>query len=333
MKKRHLLYLLLSGTLLFTGGVLEAQNETIRISDTERLAVGPGPEDMVLDTLGKLHRLLISCRARREEYKPYGEIEALDLHTGERSVLSRMGEPDDIRFEPHGIYLEGDRLYVISHEKEPDYHPVLIYRVGLQELEFLERVHAPYMHSPNALVTGPSGEIYLVNDSGKRGSMMEKALKQKKASVVRLTKNAQGVWSPKVVAEKLGYPAGINRLDEQIYVGDALLHKIHTYTITPEGLEPAGEIGDLKGNDNLRIYRGHILTPGHVKPLRFIRHTRKVSRLSPVTVFLADPGTGEHQLLYETDGSQISGGSTALIYRDHLYISQIFEPYLLKVRL
>jgi hypothetical protein len=288
---------------------------------------------MLLDTLGTLHRLLVSCRGRRDEYKPYGEIEALDLHTGKRTVLTRKREPQGIRFQPHGIYLEGDRLYVISHEKEPDYHPILVYRVGAQELEFLELVHAPYMHSPNALAIGPDGEIYIVNDAGKRGSIMEKALKQKKASVVRLSKNAQGVWTPKVVAEKLGYPAGINRINDQLYAGDAILHKIHVYTITPEGLEPGGEISKLKGNDNLRIYGEKILTPGHVKPLRFIRHVKKASRRSPVKVFLADPHSGTHDILFESDGSLISGGSTALIYRDHLYISQVFEPYILKVRL
>ena len=33
------------------------------------------------------------------------------------------------------------------------------------------------VHSPNALTLGKKGDIYVVNDSGKRGSMMEKILK------------------------------------------------------------------------------------------------------------------------------------------------------------
>ena len=96
---------------------------------SKRTEVGPGPEDMVLDTIHD-PRLLISCTARRDSLMPYGEIEALELGTGSRISLVRHGEPSGLRFRPHGIYLDGTLLYVISHETEPDYHPILIYRVN-----------------------------------------------------------------------------------------------------------------------------------------------------------------------------------------------------------
>ncbi|MEA3461599.1 MAG: hypothetical protein U9R49_06950, partial [Bacteroidota bacterium] len=238
-----------------------------------------------------------------------------------------------ILFRPHGIYLDRNLLYVISHEKEPDYHPVLVYKVHGTQLEFMELIHTTHQHSPNALVTGVGREIYLVNDSGKRGSIIEKALKRKKASVEKLTKNSDGKWVAEMVADRLGYPAGINRIGDQLYVGDAVLHKIHVYQISREGLTPVGEIKKLKGNDNIRIYRGQLLTPGHVKPLKFIKHARNPKKKSPVDVFLADPSNGEHSVLYSTDGSTISGGSTAIIFGNHLYICQVFDPYILKVEL
>lgn len=86
---------------------------------------------------------------------------------------------------------------------EPDYHPILIYRVHGDSLEFRDLINTSDQHSPNALVTGPSGEIFFVNDSGKRGSMAEKIFKLKRASVVRLSKNQDGQWVSEVVAEKL----------------------------------------------------------------------------------------------------------------------------------
>lgn len=299
----------------------------------DRIPLKPGPEDMVLDTLNGDPGLIISCCGRREADKPYGEIIYYKLLSGEQLVMKRLNEPEGILFRPHGIYLDGDRLYVISHEKEPDYHPVLVYKVRGTELDFVEMIHTTHQHSPNALVTGIGREIYLVNDSGKRGSLLEKVLKLKRASVVKLTKNSNGKWVAEMVADRLGYPAGINRIGDRLYVGDAVLHKIHVYQISREGLTPMGEIQKLKGNDNIRIYQDQLLTPGHVKPMKFIKHVKNPEKKSPVDVFLVDPATGEHSILYSTDGSTISAGSTAIIHGNHLYICQVFDPFILKVEL
>lgn len=302
-------------------------------SVVDRIPLKPGPEDMVLDSLHGEPALLISCCERRDPDNPYGEILHYDLRSGEQLVLERRNEPEEILFRPHGIFLDENLLYVISHEKEPDYHPVLVYRVYDNYLEFIELIQTKGQHSPNALVTGPGREIYLVNDSGKRGSLMEKALKLRRASVMKLTKKSDGLWSSEMVADRLGYPAGINRIGDQLYVGDAVLHKIHVYKISREGLSPVGEISRLKGNDNIRVHEGQLLTPGHVKSLRFIAHAKKPEKKSPVDVYLADPATGEISILYSTDGSAISAGSSALIFENHLYICQVFDPFILKVEL
>ena len=298
----------------------------------EKIELKPGPEDMVIDTLQGYPRLLISCSARREDHKPYGEIISYGLLSGVQLEMVRYNEPRDLLFKPHGIYLDKDLLYVISHEMEPDYHPILTYRVHGDSLEFKDLINSPDQHSPNALVTGPTGEIYFVNDSGKRGSMAEKIFKLKRASVVRLSKNKEGLWDSKVVAEKLSYPAGINRIGNLLFAGDAIQNQIHVYEIDGEGgVNPVNEFENLKGNDNIRIYKGKLLTPGHVKPFRFLKHAKKPDKLSPVEVFLVDPETGAHDSLFYTDGSQISAGSTAVIYGNYLYICQVFDPFVLKV--
>lgn len=330
MKNNRLrIVFILAASLVISGLAMQATGQQV----VDRIPLEPGPEDMVLDTLHGEPSLLISCCERRDEDNPYGELIRYELSSGKHFVLERREEPAGLLFRPHGIYLDDNRLYVISHEKEPDYHPVLVYRVYEDHVKFLELIHTGGQHSPNALVTGPGGEIYLVNDSGKRGSMLEKALKLKRASVMKLTKRSDGQWRAEMVADRLGYPAGINRIDDQLYVGDAILHKINVYQISKVGLSPVGEISKLKGNDNIRIHEGQLLTSGHVKPLKFIRHVRNPEKLSPVDVFMANPDGGEIKILYATDGSAISAGSTAIIYGDHLYISQIFEPFILKVEL
>ena len=330
MKKRPSLH-----ALIFLAALLSTDLTPGLLAQTviERIQVQAGPEDMVLDTVSASPRLLISCCGRRESDKPYGEIVSLDLHSARQEVMPRLNEPEGIVFEPHGIYLDGDLLYVISHEKEPDYHPVLVYRVRGGELHFTELIHTDKQHSPNALVTGEKGEIYITNDAGKRGKMIERILRLKRASVAKLSKNTQGEWEGETVAERLSYPAGINRSGDRLYVGDAVLHRIHPFMITPSGLVATGQIKGLKGNDNIRLYDGKLLVPGHVKPMKFISHAKDPEKHSPVDVFLADPESGEFQVLYSTRGETISGGSTAIIYENHLYISQIFEPWILKVQL
>lgn len=330
MKNRFTYILFTLAVIFFLPGLIQqAFSQTV----VDRIQIKPGPEDMVLDSFSTNPRLLISCCGRREADKPYGEIVSLNLLSGKQAEMPRLQEPSDILFRPHGICLDGDLLYVISHEQEPAYHPVLVYRVAGPNLEFVERIHTGRQHSPNALITGPDGEIYLVNDSGKRGSMMEKALKLKRASVEKIQKDSAGTWTATTVAEKLGYPAGINRIGDRLYVGDAIQNRIHQYRISGDGLTADGEIRKLKGNDNIRVYQDQLLTPGHVKFLKFIGHAKNPEKKSPVDVFLVDPESGTYRTIYSTDGSTISAGSTAIIYNKHLYICQVFEPWILKVEL
>ena len=320
-------------TGLFAGTLACSQEQAGPVYECRRIVTGPGPEDMVLDTLHGKERLLISCTARREGQEAYGEIESIDLENPGRKVLVRLNEPDSLLFRPHGIHLLDDRLYVISHEREPDLHPILVYSVRGDTLLFREMINSGKQHSPNALVAGKDGDIYFVNDSGRRGSLLEKALKLKRASIVRLRKDENGKWESEYMAIDLGYPAGINRRGNRLFAGDAVLHRIHCYRITPAGLTEEPPLKGLRGNDNLRLHGASILTCGHVKPFRFVAHARKTGKLSPVEVFLADPANGGVESLFRTDGSLISGGSTAIIHGNKLYISQVFEPYILEVSL
>ncbi|PID91420.1 MAG: hypothetical protein CSA96_08520, partial [Bacteroidetes bacterium] len=295
-----------------------------------KIYVGPGPEDMVLDSTHGNPRLLLSCAARRDCYGDFNEIVALDLISEKPHVLPRMGEPDSLRFVPHGIFLKDDLLYVISHEREPDYHPILLYRVSDSALHFKERIHTSFQHSPNALCVNEKGQIYLVNDAGKRNSLLEKALKLKRASIVRIERRGEAGWEAEVVATGLGYPAGINLQQDLLFAGDAVLNRIHVYRINGDALQALPPILKLKGNDNLRMYGKQIILAAHSKPLRFVRHARNPDVASPVRVYLSDPETGRSEVLYDGDGSEISAGSTALIYRDKLYICQVFEDFILK---
>ena len=144
-RMKNMIRILLVATLTFTSFCCSALTAKSEVT-AEKIEVKPGPEDMVIDTLHGEPRLLISCAARREEHKPYGEIISYGLHSGDQVEMVRYNEPGDLLFKPHGIYLDRDLLYVISHELEPDYHPILIYRVHGDSLEFQDLVNSPDQH-------------------------------------------------------------------------------------------------------------------------------------------------------------------------------------------
>lgn len=329
--KYTVLFLLLA---TITTSCTEAQQKT---GDTKRITVGSGPEDMVIDHQGASSRLLISCSARREGDASFGEIVSYTPATDAVDTLVRIGMPDSLYFQPHGIFLDNEsqpqRLYVISHEHDEGFHPVYVWAVHGDTLVFEELVSSALLHSPNALTLGTNGELFIVNDSGKRGSMLEKILKLKRADIVRLTRDASGDWQGSIVADKLGYPAGINRIDNKLYVGDAVYHRLHVYRISSGQLNPIEPIKGLRGNDNIRVIDKKLYLTGHVKPFRFIGHVKSSKKISPVEVWEVDPATREIKSLFYTDGSLISAGSTAALLNGNLYISQIFDPFILCVPL
>lgn len=328
MKFLYLIFL----TCLVFGSCAGPENSTLTSS---RIPVASGPEDMVIDRSELNARLLISCKARREDEATFGEILSYTPATGIVDTLIRIGTPDSLFFQPHGIFLDSlsnpEVLYAISHEHDEGFHPVYAWEVHNDTLVYKEIAYSDKVYSPNALTLGEHGEIYIVNDCGTRGRMIEKILKMKKANIVRMTKQAANKWDAEIVAEKLGYPAGINRLGNTLYAGDAVLNKLHVYTIEGDRLTEEEPIKDLTGNDNIRIIGDKIFLAGHVKPFKFISHAKSRKKLSPVKVWEINSQTREIKPIFYTDGSLISAGSTAVMLDGVLYVCQVFEPYILEV--
>ncbi len=325
----------LTGAMLMLFNGCSAQE--VSTLPTQRITVGAGPEDMVLDRSQETPRLLISCTARRETQQPFGEIVSYSPSTGKVDTLTRTGMPDSLCFQPHGILLDSKTypplLYAISHEHDEGFHPVYVWEVGETTLEFRELIASELLHSPNAVTLGPGGEMFVVNDAGERDNMMEKIFRLNRANIVRLERNDNGDWEATVAAEGLGMPAGINRIGNTLYAGDAVNHLLHVYEIVGRELVVREPVEGLRGNDNIRVIDNKLYTTGHVKPLKFVAHTRAPRKLSPVEVWEYDPAQEKLTSLYYTDGSKISAGSTALLLNGTLYISQVFEPFILEVDL
>jgi hypothetical protein len=66
--------------------------------------------------------------------------------------------------------------------------------------------------------------------------------------------------------------------------------------------------------------------------MRFMAHAGNKEKTSPTQIFriLADGTTKE---IYANDGEEISAASTGLSYKNKLFISQVFEPFILSCTL
>jgi hypothetical protein len=298
-------------------------------NDASLRATGYGPEDLVMDSLNNPPRVLISCAGRRAEYPDYGEIQAYYPESGKLETLKRVHEPAGLVFRPHGISLltlgPNRYLFVISHDEEARYHPVLRYRVSNDTLFFEKVFHSSLLVSPNALQAYPDGSILVCNDAAKRGSMAEKIFRLKRGNIVRF--DGFGNWS--VVAAKLGMPAGLAGSGEDLYVCGSLENRLYRFTYKNGELTGKRTLNKIKGGDNIRIYEGFLLTTSHAKPLKFISHVGNREKPSPSLVLKIDTTTGSSTVLYSDNGRIISAASAALIWNRQLIVGQIFEPAIL----
>ncbi len=304
-------------------------------SETKQIKIGPGPEDMVVDTTGGTQRLLVSCNERRID-TVYGEIFEVKLSDHSTRVIPRINTPEDIIFNPHGIDLRTidgvTRLYAISHNNEKERHTIVVYRVYTDSLvyETLYENQAA-MNTPNDLAVTEKGDIYVSNDAGKRGNIWEQLLKMKRSNVVFYDAELK-LW--KKVADGLVYANGVAVDDTCVYVATTRSNKLFYYKREADGnLSTRRTLAEVSGQDNIMFHGDELIFTSHPKVFKFIKHVKSSDKKSPSQVHSYNRKTGEYKLLFTDDGYRISASSTALIVGDKLYISQVFDPYLLEVKL
>jgi hypothetical protein len=331
---------------------------------SRKLPIGSGPEDLVLDTLTTVPRLLVSCDARRASEVPAAGIWTLDPASRQTAELPRFDEPESFIFHPHGIDLvwqplppgsvaagEGalrpDQekavpvLYVINHDDHRDEHSVIAYRVFPDHLTFLRSWTDPLLNSPNALTVLNDGTLLVTNDSGKRGNRLEALLKRKKSTVVAWNATRNKWW---VAADNLAYANGIVSRRNRVYVATTRQSRVFAYHWDGEMLQERVELARVSGADNLRWDGEDLLVAGHPSIFAFVRHASSAARKSPVKVWRIPGSTTNSpavasdkppapECIYADDGSIISGAATAMIWDGHLYLSQVFDPFVLEVKM
>lgn len=299
----------------------------------EKIEVGFGPEDMLWDSISmNQDRILFSCSNRREEYgEKANGIYSINPKTEEVIKLKQLGHPDDLEFHSHGFDMEEIAgqvfLYVINHEDEIGRQSILKYKVNGNELLLDSIIRHPLIISPNDIYVLNDGSFFISNDAGKRGSKTELMLMQKKGSVVYFPVDRE----PIVIDDHLGMPNGLYFDAPYLYVSTSMQGKLFRYTQLNNSFSEKTMIAKkLTGGDNLNPYKNGLLVPCHPRYLAFIRHAGNAKHPSPSVVYYVSFDGKTKEAVFSDNGEIISCGSTAIIMHDNIFVSQIFENYILK---
>lgn len=304
---------------------------------TQKLVTGPGPEDMVLDTLtDPSHpRLLVSCAARRKTEAPHGEIWVLDLHTEQAAVFPRKGEPAGTVLHPHGIDLirrpDGIHLYVINHQDSLKRQTVMEYLVQPDRLDFVALYENALLSSPNDVCADPQGGFYWSNDaSNRKNAFIEPVFGIRGGYVGHHTDSVPGRWSRS--RSRFAYTNGIGVRNGDLYISTVIQSTVFRFNHCDLNQKPE-KTARVTGGDNLTFLPdGRILVTAHLRQLKFLAHLKKSANKSPSTVYLIDPATKAKKVVYADDGHTISTASTAVYYDGHLYICQVFDGFIIKAK-
>ena len=96
--------------LLFSLAACTVPLPIVQHRNSVKINVGPGPEDIVLDTISTPHaRILASCLQRRKGKPDYAEICEVYPDNDNYKILKRTNEPQGMVFHPHGFDLVKNR--------------------------------------------------------------------------------------------------------------------------------------------------------------------------------------------------------------------------------
>lgn len=333
MKMKNAFLVLLLASLLFTVSCTSIPQSGPFV--TQKITTGYGPEDMALDTLTNPSqpRILVSCDTRREREPQTNGIYVIDIQTDSVSELRRVKEPEDLNFHPHGIsYVLIDsvpRLFVISHDDENNKQLILRYKVFTDSLQFEARYQNTLFISPNDIFALENGTFFFTNDAGKRNSFTEKLFRLKRSSVVYYPRSLR----PYYIDDELCYANGVYYKPPYLYVSTVLENTVYKYTLDDFKVVEKEVLAEVKGGDNIMPYKNKLLVAAHLKPIAFLRHKKNPDVLSPSVIYEIDTLTGEKSVLFSDDGSLISAASTGLRYGKYLYVSQVFDNFVLKVEM
>jgi len=294
-----------------------------------------GPEDIVLDKSGS-PRLIISCGDffNIGNENRTGAIHYYDIEQDVAGKFNIVGLPAGIQFFPHGIALhpKEKRLYVIVHDRNSKSSSVVVFNIQGNDLQFAEEIRSKKFikSSANDLTVTDDGNVYLTN----AGSFNPLTLVTRALFIRPFITHYDPKTKKFRKARYTWFGNGIHAMGDKLYYVDAIWKCIREMKINENGrLSMIRKIKVARTLDNISYYEGKLYIPSHnsLKKLKKARNDHNVK--PPFSVHEVDLATGTSKSIYtSTDGKPISAVSTSLRYGDDLYLSQIFDAFIIKMK-
>lgn len=315
-----------------------------------KVITGPGPEDLVLDNSQQSPRILISCAERRMMQED-GWIFSLNPETdlAVPMLIDMSNLPESYYLHPHGMDImytnSGTFLYVINHLKaisdlgkriEPQRHVVIKFQVLGDTLKALEAFENKLITAPNDIVVLPDGGFIVSNcmrSHTKHDRNRAMIWAKKDGSLVHYNPNSNAY---SVIDHKLAFPNGMLINDRYLYLSCTMENAIYRYdySYSKEAVVIGNKtsIAKVKAPDNLSISENLLLYTSTPKPIRFVKHAKATKNFCGSESFSMDLKGTQAKLVFKTDGADISTVSGYIEYNGYYYFSQVFEPWILKVK-
>lgn len=335
----RLLILIFSFLLFLVGCGGQIQEKPI--AGCERISGTPGPEDF--DLIGETSTVIVSSHERRNGLKDIGALYEISFADPKQKLEPKKIETNyPENFRPHGISyakVNGvDTLAVISHTLQEDNpHTLEIFeRSKTGKWTHTKTLSDPSLTSPNDIFMNESGEIFSSNDNG-----TSNAIRKYWDMIIRSARADISYYDGKTF-QNLEVPV---MLGNGIYIRKKGKHELLYRSVFSEKAIRVYEVNRVNGKINLQYLEsiqigagpdnileddsGMLWLAAHDSTYKFIRHVMNRTNLSPTRVFKINPETKEVIEVYANEGAEISAGSTGLVYKDKLLISQVFEDFLL----
>lgn len=349
MKKKLLIFaLIIVGLGLFIANFLNSAGHFRTIEnrfDGEILANVDlaGAEDMTTSEDGGF--LIISSfdrTSRNAENLKQGGLYFMDLKTDSfqvKSLTENIGKP----FYPHGldmIRLDSNRhrLFVINHVGDTN----LIEVFTLYDRDSLVHENTladETMISPNDIVAISENQFYFTNDKHSKttwGKFKESYLAIGRCRITYF----DGENYRHVLENSMSYSNGI-RYDfdrKLMYIASTRKFAVNVYNRTENGdLEFIETIPCKTGVDNIELDKdGNVWIGCHPKLLAFTSYSQGKSEIAPSEILkITYNGLGDYETksVFLDDGTNVSGMSTAAIYKNLIFTGNVMDDHFLVLKL
>ena len=130
--------------------------------------------------------------------------------------------------------------------------------------------------------------------------------------------------------DDLGYPNGIILHKGYLYFTTFRGDTLYRCLVNKDGtVSEKTDIRKIKGGDNITRSGDNLIITNHPKPGKFYGHFL-FGCDSPSSVYSYNTLTKKMCQIFSDKGDEISGSSTAIKIDKTLYVSQVFENYILK---